>query len=427
MKSLFVCCAIRRGKLPLHFELIMQVPMSRPSYLKRAFTLAAILVLDAGISASSATSPVLPDASVIHMTADKQSYNLEQKKYSLTGRVNVSYQNMRITGSHADIEMDTSGKPQVARFTNRPLFKMIKPKVGEDTVTGDRINVYINDDRYAAQGSVQSHITTVAADPFYIRSDIQEFDHKNQVVSASGNVHVDYKGSKASSTLANVRMRDNGRAERVIFSGGAHIHKEASEINGEKITIMVDSGNLIAERNVHTRVDLPKQPATASTLGTTIASAAPKSTAATDPDRVFLSSDYQQYDKISDTILASGHVRIIYGDYVAVGPKATFKLKNKDLDRILLTGRATITETGRTITADRIVITTHPRNFDAAGNVKVNFKTTQGAATGARPATTGAKKAPVKPATGAKPTAAGTVKPATPSTKPLVKDDASDY
>lgn len=426
MKSLFVCCAIRRGKLPLHFELIMQVPMSRPSYLKRAFTLAAILILDAGISASSATSPVLPDASVIHMTADKQSYNLEQKKYSLTGRVNVSYQNMRITGSHADIEMDTSGKPQIARFTNRPLFRMIKPKIGEDTVTGDRINVYINDDRYAAQGSVQSHITTVAADPFYIRSDIQEFDHKNQVVSASGNVHVDYKGSTASSTLANVRMRDNGRAERVIFSGGAHIHKETSDINGEKITIMVDSGNLIAERNVHTRMDLPKQPATApgtTTPAATTTKPTSAATNATDPDRVFLSSDYQQYDKVADTILASGHVRILYGDYIAVGPKATFKIKNKDLDRIILTGRATITETGRVITADRIVITTHPRNFDATGNVKVNFKTTQSAATGARPAAGG--KAPVKAIVGGAKASPAT-KPAAPATKP-VKDDASDY
>ncbi|MGJ8501055.1 hypothetical protein, partial [Glaesserella parasuis] len=84
--------------------------------------------------------------------------------------------------------MDAAGKPQVAHFFNRPMFKRIKPKVGEDSVVGDIIRVYLSEERYGAQGNVDSHIATVAADPFHIRSDIQEFDNKNKVMSASGNV-----------------------------------------------------------------------------------------------------------------------------------------------------------------------------------------------------------------------------------------------
>lgn len=323
---------------------------------KRLLTLSLLIAFSPLMLASSASSAITPDPNTIRMTADKQSYNLEKKKYLLNGRVTVAYQDMQIVGPQAEVEMNAAGKPQVAHFTNRPSFKRVKPQEGEDTVIGDIINIYLGDDRYAAQGSVQSHITTVAADPFFIRSDIQEFDNKNKVVSASGNVKVDYKGSQAYSTLANVRMKDNGKADRVIFSGGARIDKENSEINGDKITVMVDSGNLIAERNVKTRVDLQNK------------------TKPNDPTKVLITSDYQQYDKASDTMLASGNVRIVYGDYVAVGPKATFKLKDKDLDRIFLTGRPTITENGRTITADKITITTNPKNFDALGNVKVNFK-----------------------------------------------------
>lgn len=386
--------------------------MSRPHPIKLLLALSFLFSLGIAVStASSATAPSSPEPAVIRMTADRQSYDLERKKYTLDGRVTVAYQNMSITGPRADVEMDPTGKPQVARFVNRPLFRIVKPAMGEDTVTGDRIHVYLNDDRYAAQGNVQSHMNTVAADPFFIRSDMQEFDHKNRVVSASGNVQVDYKGSRVSSALANVRMKENGRAERVIFAGGAHIQKDDGDIQGEKITIMVDSGNLIAEKNVHTRVDLA-------------ASKDPKSTVQPgDPDRVLLTSDYQQYDKASDTILASGNVHIVYGDYTALGPKATFKLKNKDLDRILLTGRATITESGRTVTADRITITTHPRHFDAVGNVKVNFKT-QGQAT------TSASSAPVaRPGGGAnaKAPVKSPVKHAASSSKPLPTDDASDY
>ncbi len=355
---------------------------SRP-YRRLALALLAVGILwhaPAGISAAPSVDP-----NTVRVTADKQNYNVDKQKYYLSGHVTVAYQDIRITGNKAEMDMDVAGKPQVARFFNRPMFKQIKAQAGEDTVIGDVINLYLTDDRFGAEGNVESYFTTVAADPFTIRSDIQQFDNKNKVVSASGNVQVDYQGSKAFSSLVNVRMTEAGKAERVIFSGGARITKDTSTINGDKITVMVDSGNLIAESNVKTDVDLkPSKP--------------------TDPTKVIIRSDYQQYDKASDTMIASGHVKIVYGDYVAVGPKATFKLKNGELDRIFLTSRPTITEQGRTITADKITITTNPRNFDAVGNVKVNFKAKD------RPASGGAS--------GGKPSGGGSALP---------PDDPSDY
>jgi lipopolysaccharide export system protein LptA len=343
----------------------LQVFMNYSVY-KRAALVAFAALLSPWVLASSATSAITPDTSSIRMTADKQSYNLESKKYILSGRVTVAFQDMKITGNRAEVDMDEAGKPQVANFFNRPAFKRIKPSVGEDSVVGDIIKVYLAEDRYGALGNVVSHIATVAADPFLIRSDVQEFDNKNKVVSASGNVKVDYKGSQAFSSLANVRMKPDGKAERVIFSGGAKIKQENSVINGDRITVMVDSGNMIAEHNVTTNVDLKEEAAASPKPATPVAMAKPR--------KVIITSDYQQYDKSSDIMIASGHVKIIYDDYVAVGPKATFKLKGNDLDRIFLTGRPTITEPGRVITADKITITTNPKNFDAVGNVKVNFK-----------------------------------------------------
>lgn len=388
----------------------------RPIVLKRVLTLAFATALLPLVMANSATSAISPDPNTIRMSADKQSYNPETKRYVLKGNVNVSYQDMHIAGSSAEVEMTEAGKPQVANFFNRPVFKRIKPQVGEDNVVGDIIKVYLIDDRYGAQGNVVSHITTVAADPFLIRSDVQEFDNKNKVVSASGNVQVDYKGSQAFSPLANVRMKDNGKADRAIFSGGARIKQENSEINGEKITVMVDSGDLIAEHNVRTRVDLkPQQGPDANKLASATPGVVP-TTSGDQPTKVFITSDYQQYDKASDIMIASGNVKILYGDYVAVGPKATFKLHGNDLDRIFLTGRPTITENGRTITADKITITTNPKNFDAVGNVKTNFRTAdKGGQLGATQPAAG--KAPIKAGTAAK----------GPGGKPLPKDDPSDY
>jgi lipopolysaccharide export system protein LptA len=132
------------------------------------------------------------------------------------------------------------------------------------------------------------------------------------------------------------------------------------------------------------------------------------------PANIVITSDYQQYDKVSDMMIASGNVKIIYGDYIAVGPKATFRLKDQDVDQIFLTGRPTITEPGRTITADKITISTHPKNFDAVGNVKVNFQARQ-------------KTAATAPATTAKKPATTAIKPPIKNGKPLPTDDPSDY
>jgi lipopolysaccharide export system protein LptA len=378
---------------PQNCSFAAQLPSPRRALLKSLLVLSLTLAMSPWLLGPSASSAIAPDPNTIRITADKQNYNIEKKRYTLSGRVTVAYQDIRITGPRAEMEMDANGKPEVAHFFERPMFRRVKPNVGEDSIIGDKLKLFINEERYGAIGNVESHMATVAADPFTIRSDVQEFDNKNKVVSASGNVQVDYQGSQAWSQLANVRMKDDGKAERVIFSGGAKIKKQTSEILGDKITVMVDSGNLIAENHVNTRVNLEGKN--------------------DGPDRVFITSDYQQYDKSSDMMIASGNVKIVYGDYVAIGPKATFKLKGNDLDRILLSGRGTITENGRTITADKITITTNPKNFDAVGNVKVNFKTSQ------KPGTTTGKPAP----------AAAAGKAVTPAKggKALPQDDPSDY
>lgn len=373
------------------------------SIMTKNLTKIALTVLLAGavspiLMATSASSAVSPssEAGNMRITADKQNYNIAQGKYYLSGKVTVAVDDMVVTGSKAEVQMGEAGKPAVAHFYDRPTFKRKGNKV-EDKVIGDTIKVYLGENRYGAIGNVESHIATVAADPFMIRSDIQEFDNKNKVVSASGNVKVDYQGSEVWSNLANVRMKDDGQAERVIFSGGARLKQKASEISGNKITVMVGSGNLIAENNVKTQVELQGRTADS-------------------PSRVVITADYQQYDKSSDVMIASGNVKILYGDYVAVGPKATFKMKDNDVDRIFMTGRPTITETGRTITADKITITTNPKNFDAVGNVKVNFKNMQTGTAASKPA---AGKAAAGGAAG---------KPASkPAGKPLPVDDPSDY
>ncbi|MGE0199861.1 MAG: LptA/OstA family protein [Candidatus Melainabacteria bacterium] len=330
----------------------------------------------------------------VSIQASQQSYDLASKKFKLKGNVVVSYQDFKIYSQTADLSTDAAGAAELASFYDRPTAKRVKPSLGEDIVTGDILRIRLKDKIFEAEGSVNSNITTVAADPFTIRADVQQFDHINKLMSARGGVHVDYQGGTATSSSAVMRIGPSGRAERVVFTGGAELNKESSHIAGEKITVMMDSGNLLAESNVKTTVDLKGQKSGG-------------------PPKVLIYSDYQQYDKASDKMLASGHVKILYGNYTATGPKATFDLTGGNLDKIFLTGRPTIIDGARKITADKITITTNPKNFDAVGNVKTTFTQSDPAAKpAAKPAA-----APARPVTGASPAPAAA--PGKPTDDPL--------
>lgn len=328
-----------------------------------ACVLAALLpVISSGVCLAKPTAGTAASTAVtgnwVHITADQQDYDPDTGRYNLTGDVVVTYRDYKITSSEADMILDASGDPRLANFYHRPVANKIlaaaagKP-VRKDEVIGDTLTLYLAQDVFGAEGNVHSRITTVAENPFIIRSDTQQFDNRNNLVTATGNVQVQYEGTDATSDKAYLRIREGGQAEKAVFIGGATLKKENSKINGGKITVMVESGNLHAEDGVETRVK----------DGT---------------DTIIIRSDYQHYDKSSDKMLASGHVKVTYGNYIATGPKATFKLNKGELDNILMTGRPTIVEDDRTIIADKIVITTNPKNFDATGNVKIQFKTQGG-------------------------------------------------
>ncbi len=91
-----------------------------------------------------------------------------------------------------------------------------------------------------------------------------------------------------------------------------------------------------------------------------------------DNSKLILKSDYQEYNKASNTFLGSGKVKIWYKDYYAQGPKVTFfpnKTTNKP-NEIYFSGRSSITQDIKTIFADKIKIVLKPKNFYAEGNTK---------------------------------------------------------
>ncbi len=370
------------------------------------------MMLMAAFVAVSLAGPTPEQTRQVNISADQQSFD-ELGRTRFSGDVRVVYKDVRINTDLATLEMNAVGEPDVATFFNRPLAKRIVepgPDVkfpGEDHLRANVIKILLAENIMRAEGDSISNIHTAAQSPVVIEAEIQEFDNVQKTVKATGSVQVDYEQTRIYSPLAMLWIDEQGRGKRVVFTGGSKAIQEQSVINSEKLTILVESGNLLAENNVKTDVKTESK--------------SPDS-----PSRVFIESDFQQYDKASDTMLASGNVKILYGDYRAFGPKATFRMNDGAVETIFITGRARIITDTRHVEADKIVITTDPKHFDAVGNVKSKFLTQQDspASSGA----TGASATPSTPASsGTSASSGGTSPEAGPATEPRNTAPSDDY
>jgi lipopolysaccharide export system protein LptA len=338
-----------------------------------ALSVCVSALLQAATPAASTTEklipvkPVTPPTHTVNITADHQTYDPEKGQTVFNGNVVLLYDNITIHSNEASMEMTGAGQPHIANFYPRPIVRRLVTYQNnikkEDVIQADRIEFVVDQSIVRASGNSVSHVVTVAADPFTIRADVQQFDNNSKTMLAKGGVNVHHKDIVIDSPRAMMQVAPNGKAEKVVFLGGAKVVRTGSVITSDKMTILVASGDMLAEGNVQTLVQNKQDPSSKSPVS--------------------VKADNQQYDKVSDTILASGNVKIHYEDYEAMGPKATFKMVNGQVDKIFLTGRSTINVSDRIIQADRITITINPKNFDALGHVKSLFKT-QGSGVGAK-------------------------------------------
>ncbi|MEB3206335.1 MAG: LptA/OstA family protein [Vampirovibrionales bacterium] len=324
---------------------------------------------------------------VVEINADSQHYDHATGASRFSGHVTVSVGNMRVFGTEATVKPNANGE-SVATFPNRPSAKRFSPpkslpgSVGSnliavnpanaivkgasapkgwltDAIQADTLQFYLNSQLVKALGNTVTELNTIAATPMTIRADVQEFDNRTKTATATGSVSMHYKDFEAYSPRMVLNVSESGKPESVKFSEGVRLKDgNRGELTGQQITYLLGSGNLIAEKNVRSRVTPPN--------------------ATPGKPPVIIESDYQHYDKVSNSVIASGHVRIVYEDYRVSAPKATFKIVNNTVDKINLIGRSSVTEGDRTVTADRITLSTSPKSFDAQGNVKTQFKSQPG-------------------------------------------------
>lgn len=77
-----------------------------------------------------------------------------------------------------------------------------------------------------------------------LRSDVQEANANTGIVTATGNVQIDYPEQEIFATAAQAQYYSNER--RIVLSGNVVVNQEGNTLRAETVTYLVDEGRFVA-------------------------------------------------------------------------------------------------------------------------------------------------------------------------------------
>ncbi len=295
-------------------------------------------------------------ASDLTITADKQSFKMEENKAKFDGNVQILFEDITVKGPRAEVNID----PKTQKLTDATIFDkpyVIEVKKGKtNEVKANILKMSLITKTIRAEGNTQ---TTVTEDfqkkpTVVITADTQEYDTNSKVLTATGNVIINYKDAQTYSNKAVAYLNKAGDLQKIVLLGNGRIKQEDSVVTANEFVYDVIRDEAFAIGNAHSNVLM-------------------------NGSRINVWSARQEFNNKTGILMASGAVHVIYKDYDARGPKATVypDPKTKKLNEIVFIGRSKIQQINRIIEADSIKMYLEPKNFYADGNVKTTIKNVQ--------------------------------------------------
>lgn len=305
--------------------------------MKKILTALVALLLLTGIATQ---------ASDLIIESKNQSFNEADSKIKFNGNVKVSIDDLKVVGENADVNITKDQKLDTATFYNKPYAYEIK-KNKKREVKANILKVSLITKIIRAEGDTQSVVFEGKTPVVVINSDVQEYDTKTGVMTATGAVTMLYKEIETFSNSAQITTDKNGDLKRLVLTGNARVKQENNESYADRFVYEAASGNLTAYGNTTSNASMD------------------------DGSKLTLKSNFQEYNQKRGIFNASGNVRIWYQDYYAAGPKVTlYPGADSKPNEAYFTGRSSITQGVRTIYADRIKMTMKPKSFNADGNTR---------------------------------------------------------
>ncbi len=286
-------------------------------------------------------------ASDLVIDSDTQSYDDKEQKLKFDGNVEVTLDKMKVLGNKADVEVKNGKQLDTVTFYDKPYaFELQENKKRE--VKANILKLSLISKVVKAIGDAQSTVYDGEDPVAVIMADVQEYDTKTNVMSASGNVTIKYDNLNTFSNRAVIRTNKSGDLKRIDLYGNAKLKQEKHTAEADHFIYDAEKEQLIAEG--HTMSNMVNDD------GTTLK----------------IKGNYQQFDKKVNTFAGSGNVQVWYQDYYAKGPKMTVypDKKTNKFNEVYFTGRSLINQDTKTVYADKIKLVMNPKTFYAEGNTR---------------------------------------------------------
>lgn len=283
------------------------------------------------------------------LTAESQTqhYRDAEHKIDLKGNVKVKYDDINVTSLQAEVLINADeGKVEKVKFYDNAYSYQVKDNKKHE-VKAKILEVSLLNKVFKAEERTQSAILQNQKPTVIVTADKQEYNNEKNVMKAKGGVIIYYEDTQAFADYAQVDLDKNNEVKRLTLIGNANVKKEKSTITANKFVHYSDTNVTMATGNVFSDIN-------------------------DEEIKIKVWSDFQQIDRNTNIMTASGHTVVHYQDYIAEGPKASVfpDPKTKEMNKVVFIGRSKITQQGRSVEADRIDMTLQPKDFKADGNVK---------------------------------------------------------
>lgn len=95
--------------------------------------------------------------------------------------------------------------------------------------------------------------TAAANQPLTLRSDIQEANAVTGVITARGNVQIDYPARQIQAT--SIQAQYYSRERRIVLTGDVYVLQEGNSLRGEEVVYLIDEGRFIATPDTGEQVE----------------------------------------------------------------------------------------------------------------------------------------------------------------------------
>ncbi len=95
--------------------------------------------------------------------------------------------------------------------------------------------------------------TTKPNSSITVRSDVQEANSETGVITAKGNVQINYPSQKLQATATQAQYFSKER--RLVLTGNVYVLQDGNSIRAENLTYLIDEGRFIASPSTNRQVE----------------------------------------------------------------------------------------------------------------------------------------------------------------------------